>query len=272
MANERKPKRPALSEPETLPDHATPGPDDLPSPNASRRRRPAAPPPIPPAVRADDPQEVITEVRDSLGRRESPSLSSLPESEEALRVFDEMSGLRTFGGEPSRTGAAPIRRAPQGVVSVPGTAAMEAGTAAFSAAPSFSDSPGQGAGAIASPAEATYWDAWLIFENCPCPLFRLDGDGRLRTANEATWTFLGASAEELTGMRLLDTRLGRNFPDLGQELRRSTETGAALQQVLAFQADASKTVRFLLWIVPLPHDSPPVAFTGIILPYPGNLE
>lgn len=187
-------------------------------------------------------------------------------------MFDEMSGLRTFGGEPSRSGAAPTPRALRRVVSVPGNAAMEAGTAAFSAAPSFSDSPGHVAGTIASPAEATYWDAWLIFDNCPCPLFRLDGEGRICTANSATWTFLGATAEELTGMRLLDTRLGRNFPNLGQELRRSTETGAALQQVLAFQADADKTVRFLLWILPLPYDSPPVAFTGIILPYPGNME
>ena len=73
-------------------------------------------------------------------------------------------------------------------------------------------------------------------------------------------------------MRLLDTRLGRNFPDIQQELRNCTETGASLQRLLAFQAADTHTVRFLLWIVPLPLDAQPMAFTGIMLPYPGNLD
>ncbi len=181
-----------------------------------------------------------------------------------------MSGLRTFGGEASGAGQAPVRRKPRQVVSVPGRSAQEAETAAFSEAPSLGD---QGRlEEVASPQEATYWDAWLIFENTPCPLFRLDAEGRICTANPATWTFLGGTAEELTGMRLIDSRLGRNFPNLQEELRNSTMTGQALQRLLAFQADESRTVRFLLWIVPLPYDSPPVAFSGIILPYPGNLE
>ena len=271
MADKRKQPRPVLSELETVPEHDGPPPDDSPSPDASFRPRRKGPPPIPGSVSGDDVHEVVTGVHESVGRRKAPSISTMPASEEALRVFDEMSGLRTFGGEPSRAGAAPVRRPPRSVVNVARAEAMEADTAAFTELPPSNESPGFAAGGEASPTEAAYWDAWLIFDHCPCPLFRLDGEGRICTANRATWTFLGASAEELTGMRLLDTRLGRNFPDLQRELERSTETGGALQQVLAFQADEEKTVRFLLWIVPLPYDSPPVAFSGIILPYPGNL-
>jgi len=187
-----------------------------------------------------------------------------------MRVFDEMSGLRTFGGEPSRSDAEPVRRAPPAGDPVRRRAAMEVETGAFSAAPPHAGIAGRRAGGIATPEEATYWDAWLIFERCPCPLFRLDGEFRIRTANSSTWTFLAGTAKELTGMRLLDTRLGRNLPDLQQGLRRCAETGAALQQQLAFQADETRTVTFLLWIVPLSDDSPPVAFSGIILPYPGH--
>lgn len=285
MADERKTPTPSVSAPVTNSEHDGADPDDSRSPSDNFHPLPQAPPSVPPpsvpppsvpppvpsSVSGGDVQEVVTQVHESAGRRKPPSVSTLPESEEALRVFDEMSGMGTFGGDPSLGGAPPIRQAPREMISVPGHAAMEAETAAFSATSSVADAAGRETGGIASQEEAKYRDAWLIFEHCPCPLFRLDSVGRICTANTSTWAFLGGTAEELTGMRLLDTRLGRNFPDLQKELQRSTETGAALQQVLTFQSDETGSVRFLLWIVPLPYDSPPVAFSGIILPYPGNL-
>jgi PAS domain-containing protein len=117
----------------------------------------------------------------------------------------------------------------------------------------------------------TQWEAWQVFEHCPCPLFRLDGDGRLQLANAALCQFLGAPREEILGKALHKTRLGRIYPDLEEDLDGCLATRSALQRVVAYQASEQQSVRFLLWIVPFPRSAGRSnALSGIILPYPGE--
>jgi PAS domain-containing protein len=116
----------------------------------------------------------------------------------------------------------------------------------------------------------TQREAWLVFEHCPCPLFRLDGRGRLQLANAALAQFLGATREELVGVALHRTPLGRIYPELKEDLDGCLATRSPLQRVVSYQVSVQQSVRFLLWIVPFSrHAGRSDALSGIILPYPG---
>jgi hypothetical protein len=214
----------------------------------------------------------------------NPSIGSFVASDEAMRVFDEMSNP---GGEYSIPGGA-------GGYSVRFSGRAEDQSLVDTLAPQANrdgareaglpDAPGQDlgeplplptaprlpVGADAS-SRAIFREGFLVFEHCPCPLFRLDDQGRIVAGNRALSDFLGAAQEELKGMELHATRLGLLHDALGDDVRACLAGRTGLQRFLSFKDASQQTVRFLLWIVPIPP-SPgrPNPLAGIILPFPGE--
>lgn len=252
---------PGISEQETKAEHDGPPPARIPPP----------PLPLDDRVSGFEDAELPTNVRGPDRRA-----GAVPASEEALRVFDEMSALRTFPGEHTGAQTLPPRHGDRIAAgrSAGGDAAMEAETGAYGSDVGSGPlrTPAGGALGLNFGAESRLLsEAWLLFAYCPCPLFRLDAGGRILSANAAMLTFVGCDAEELEGRTLANTRLGQNFPGLGTELQRCTINRTPFQRILTFQADTTNTVRFMLWVVPLPDDVPSSASSaGIILPYPGG--
>ena len=117
-ADARKRAHPGIFEQETMPEHDGPPPVRI------------QPPPIPLDDTGLDHEdgEMPTNVRPS-----AKSAGAVPASEEALRVFDEMSGCRTFPGEHSGMQTDPPRHGDRIVSgrSKADRSAMEAETAAF---------------------------------------------------------------------------------------------------------------------------------------------
>lgn len=235
----------------------------------------------------------------SQGRGEMPSVGSLVESEEALRVFDEMSkpdgSMSTYPGSgtgevrSARTPVASVEEEESRILTLPPHHPAEEQGEPITLEVSFAEIeevedpgvPAAPAAPFSDPAAtftsgadvdaSTQREAWQVFENCPCPLFRLDGDGRLQLANRALCQFLGAKPEEILGKALHRTRLGRIYPDIEEDLDGCLVTRSALQRVVSYQASEQQSVRFLLWIVPFPRSAGRSnALSGIILPYPGE--
>lgn len=260
--------------------------DDEEGPTRTREtpRRAEAPPPLPrgPAPSRDDlgddpptRQEIPGRRRAPLPtRKATPSYGSLVASEEAMRVFDEMSNpggsLHSFGGQAADQSR--IRTVPPHRPEEPGTLEIGFGDlleegASLPPPPTAPSLPDVGEAVSA----AMQREGWLVFENCPCPLFRLDGSGRIQAANEALCRFLGATMEQVLGQDLHKTRLGRIYPELADEVDECIATRSGLQRIVSFQAVGEQVVRFLLWIVPFERTyGRSNAFAGIILPYPGE--
>ncbi len=258
--------------------------DEEPTRTLDTPRRRQVPPPPPRAVTQDEMLVPTNRAvpayhprRTVQGRGDLPSFGSLVESEEALRVFDEMSHpdgtMSTFSG--GRQDESRIQTLPP---YTPGIAQSEAGTVELTAQELLD-------GAIEEPPpppptepvladevdQATFRDAWMVFEHCPCPLFRLDGSGRIQLGNTALGQFLGIPLDDILGMKLHKTRLGRIYPDLEEDLDGCLATKSGLQRLVSYQAAANQTIRFLLWVTPFPRSAGRSnAFAGIILPYPNE--
>jgi len=216
--------------------------------------------------------EAVPAVKRWLG---GASVHSLVGSEEALRVFDELSNpggtIATFAGTPTDEPRAETIT-PGGDVGMVG----EGVTQELSFTEPLESVPGgpppiPGVPVAGPPADAgAHLDAYLVFEHTPCPLFQLDELGRIRLANVALCRFLSLDREEVIGKALHKTRLGQIFPDLGVELDEALNARSMMQQVVSYQDAQGNSVRFLIWIVPFPRSSGRASsFAGIILPYPG---
>lgn len=210
-----------------------------------------------------------------------PSFEILVASEEALRVFDEMSNP---GGELSSPGGYHVGFGGQvseesRVETLPPSRPEEPSTIEITFDDAMPDRegdmpPAASKGAshpLGSDSPAAQREGWLVFEHCPCPLFRLDSVGRIQGANGAFCRFLGAPMDKLRGSSLASTRLGRIDPTLVVQIDECVVSGSALQRIVSFQAGESQVVRFLLWIVPFRvHGGRGQLYSGIILPYPGQ--
>jgi serine/threonine-protein kinase len=107
----------------------------------------------------------------------------------------------------------------------------------------------------------------LVFEHCPCPLFRVDTEPRVLAANPALCHFLGLSLDQLVGRPLAETRLGLFYPGLRDEVLAAAEQSAPLQRLITFQKDATRAVSVMLWMVPeVDTLTGVITFTGVIVP------
>jgi serine/threonine-protein kinase len=90
----------------------------------------------------------------------------------------------------------------------------------------------------------------MIVSN-PLPMFAVDADGAIRTANASFALFVKETARRLEGQRLLDTRLGTFAPGLADDLQHVLKHNTVTSRELAFtRPDGRKNV-VLVWMAPL---------------------
>jgi PAS domain S-box-containing protein len=111
----------------------------------------------------------------------------------------------------------------------------------------------------------------LVFQNCPCPLFRVNTEPKILVANPAFCQFVGLDLQTAIGKTLDTTRLGLVYPTLRMDIISCALNRQPLQQLLHFQKDEGKVISVLLWLVPeLDASQNETTFTGIILPMAGQ--
>jgi len=111
-------------------------------------------------------------------------------------------------------------------------------------------------------------EAAMVFDHCPCPLFRIDTEPKILVANEAFCQFLGiAGVEEAVGMALDQTRLGRLYPNLRMEVLDAAVKKISLQRMLSFDKAGMRAVQVMLWLVPeFDEAAGEITFAGMIAP------
>jgi len=111
-------------------------------------------------------------------------------------------------------------------------------------------------------------EAAMVFDHCPCPLFRIDTEPKILVANEAFCQFLGIpTVGEAVGMPLDETRLGHLYPTLRMEVLDAAMNKVALQRMLSFEKEGVRAVQVMLWLVPeLDEAAGQTTFAGIITP------
>jgi tRNA A-37 threonylcarbamoyl transferase component Bud32 len=107
----------------------------------------------------------------------------------------------------------------------------------------------------------------LVFENSPCPQFRIDAELRIVVANQACAKFFGAAPEELVGRPLDATKICFVYPSLRMDVMTAIDQRTDLQQLLTIQKDPQRTAHLLFWLVQERDESTgDVTFSGLIIP------
>lgn len=111
-------------------------------------------------------------------------------------------------------------------------------------------------------------EAAMVFDHCPCPLFRVDTEPKILVANDAFCQFLGIpSVGEAVGMPLDKTRLGNLYPNMRMDVLDAAVKKIAIQRLLSFEKAGVRAVKVMLWLVPEQDESAgETTFAGIIAP------
>ena len=106
-----------------------------------------------------------------------------------------------------------------------------------------------------------------IFDHCPCPLFRLDRDGKVLAANPAFCDFVRAKPVQVLGASIDQTRLKNIYPEIKADLRSAVEDGrsAPMHQVIAIPKGTGGELSVMIGLAPEQDDAGHVThFTGVI--------
>ena len=121
--------------------------------------------------------------------------------------------------------------------------------------------------------EPAFQRGWQVFEHSPCPQVMVHEDGHVLAANQALASFVKQPLETLVGSWLADSRLGKRYPTLLEDIGAVVAAQQPRQHMITFtkQEDnqEDRSVRLLIWWVPIP-DAPeqPPKVGGIIVPLP----
>jgi PAS domain-containing protein len=107
----------------------------------------------------------------------------------------------------------------------------------------------------------------LVFENCPCPQFRVDQQLNIVIGNAAFCSFLGQEAEELLGKPLDDTKFRHVYPNLRTDFFECLLAKTDLQHRIVIKKKNKADAHLLLWLVQeVDQSTDAVSFSGIIVP------
>jgi len=97
-------------------------------------------------------------------------------------------------------------------------------------------------------------------------MFQLDESCRVRAANPALGRFVRVDHEELVGSSLAESRLGRYYPEIAEEVRAVAREGHPSQRLLTIRK-SSRTTKVLVWLVPVgdPESQVPTV-AGVVMP------
>jgi len=107
----------------------------------------------------------------------------------------------------------------------------------------------------------------LLVADCPLPLFMTDPRASLVLANKAFASFVNLTVNEISGVRLKDTRLGRVCPEILEDLHKVITTRTQTQRILSFPWRTAKRVSMMIWLKPEIVDDKVVAISGVIHPF-----
>lgn len=120
-----------------------------------------------------------------------------------------------------------------------------------------------------SPAVQPPSDLQRFFDQCPCPLFQLDAEGRLLAVNPAFRLFVGLAPDAPLGQRIDETRLTYVYASILEDLRTAVKRGqrAPIQRILAFQQEGGRRIPMMCWLTPdIDEQGAVVRFDGTIHP------
>ena len=106
-----------------------------------------------------------------------------------------------------------------------------------------------------------------LVADCPLPLFMTDLGGTLVLANLAFASFVNLSLDQITGMALADTRLGRLCPEILDDLRAAIASLKPTQRMLSFPWRSQRQVSMMIWLVPELVDRQPQGVIGAVHPF-----
>jgi hypothetical protein len=107
----------------------------------------------------------------------------------------------------------------------------------------------------------------LLVADCPLPLFMIDPAGQVLLANKAFASFVNLTVEQIAGVALADTRLGRICPEITEDIQKVTTTSKQTQRILSFPWRSAKQVSMMIWLSPEIIDKQLVAIVGVVHPF-----
>jgi tRNA A-37 threonylcarbamoyl transferase component Bud32 len=110
-------------------------------------------------------------------------------------------------------------------------------------------------------------DAELLVAECPLPLFMTDLAGNLVLANKAFTAFVNIREDQVAGMPLADTRLGRLCPEVLEDLRSTVAAQTQRQRMLSFPWRSHGQVSMMIWLAPKIVDKQPTGVIGVVHPF-----
>jgi serine/threonine protein kinase len=109
--------------------------------------------------------------------------------------------------------------------------------------------------------------AHLTLDRCPIPLFVLDPQGHIENANPTFAQALETPSEALIGRLLTDTRLGRLYPELLQDLSAARERGLSVLRRIDFESRGAPRTSVFLWLAPeISEEGSVQRFWGMLMP------
>jgi serine/threonine-protein kinase len=105
-----------------------------------------------------------------------------------------------------------------------------------------------------------------VFDNCPCPQFRIDSELKIVVANAACCRFLSTPPEELVGMPLDITKLCFVYPSLRKDILDCIESKSDLQELITIKGKKDDAHLLLWFIQEIDETTGNTTFSGIILP------
>jgi len=106
-----------------------------------------------------------------------------------------------------------------------------------------------------------------LLERCPMPMFLVDPEARVLTANPSLCQVLETPLEQLLGARLPETRLGRIYPQVAEDLRVASRQSLAVMRRIEFKAGDGQRSALYLWLSPeLQADDTVQRYWGILMP------
>ncbi len=108
----------------------------------------------------------------------------------------------------------------------------------------------------------------LVFEATETPLFLVDAEGVVLTANRAMARFMRVPAKSLRGTSLVESRLTEFYPKLEEDLRDCIQTQKRSRRLVTIPRDPEPDAQIIVWLSPVKQGEDEVSgVSGLVVPF-----
>ncbi len=108
----------------------------------------------------------------------------------------------------------------------------------------------------------------LVFEATETPLFLVDAEGVILTANQAMARFMRVPARSLRGTSLVESRLTEFYPELEADLRDCIQTQKRSRRLVTIPRDPEPDAQIIVWLSPVKQGEDEVSgVSGLVVPF-----